>query len=385
MKQPINDHLLSLSWLFFLLFPNNNIFFVLVPIVYIILIDTKKRINELTFDYVVLFVILMITAFVININQDYLDFKSIARVAVLILIFISFGRLKGGKILAPYIIIAITFLVISQFISILNIPIINTIINRFYISSEGENLIDTFSTFGIDKYGSEYRLGGIYFNPNNYASYLELILAVLLCEIKQFKKIKLFFLILLIVFSIIATGSRTSFIVLLVMTLFFLYSSKILSQKKAILIIFSAILIGILIIININLSEFRAFKIGQGLGNSFGVKVEVLIKYINSNVPIPKLIFGSFSGAAIKKYTAINFFGTDFEIGNLIVYFGFFFLAAILIFYSLLFKKISPKYRVIFIILLWMFSNSILLSYRMAAVWMLVLGLYYQRSLKEKA
>ena len=385
MEKSFNNHLLSISWLFFLLFPNNNIFFVLVPIVYLLLFDNQKKIDKLTFNYILLIVMLMIVSFKLNINELYLNLKSVARVTVLILMFFSFGRLKGNKILAPYIIIAVLFLVTSQFSGILNFSKINSLIDRFYKGGEGDSVIDINSSFEMVYYGVQ-RLGGIYFNANNYAGYLELILAVLLCEIKQFSKVSLFILIPLIVFSLIATGSRTSLIVLIIMALFFLYSSKIISVKKVTIISFLTILTSTIIFFNDfrNFRNFRIFKVNEGLDNSFGVKIEILNTYLTSNPPIKKLLFGNFSGAAIRKYTGISFIGTDFEIGNLIVYFGFIFFSVVLLFYISLFKKILPKYRVVFTILLWMFSNSILLSFRMAAIWILVLGHYYHRSIKEK-
>jgi hypothetical protein len=126
-------------------------------------------------------------------------------------------------------------------------------------------------------------------------------------------------------------------------------------------------------------------KIDEGFGNSLGPKFNILLSYLESGPSIQKILFGNFSGEAIKKYVNVNFSGTDFEIGNLVLFFGFIFLISLLFFYRYLYLIMKPKYRIVFTVLLWMFSNSILLSYRMAAVWMLVLGLYYQKSISKSS
>jgi hypothetical protein len=353
MKNTIDNHLLSSAWLFFLIFPNNNIFFIAIPIIYLALLDKKKIIDKSTSQFLILLSTLLFISFLFNINETYLDLKSYARAIVLIWLIISFGRLKGSKILAPYIVIAILFLVVTQFSVILNFTALNSIIDRFYIQSEEENSVIN-STFIMQDYGLN-RLGGIYFNSNNYASYLELILVVLLCEIKQFNTKSLIVLISLFVFSIIATGSRTSLIVLIIITLFFLYSSKIISRKRAAQLTFLLLCaIGVLFLF-IDVGNFRAFKIEEGLNDSLGVKVNILKTYLYSDVPVQKILFGNFSGYGIIKYTDINYPGTDFEIGNLIVNYGFVFFISIILFYLLLYKKLLPKYRVVFLILFWVF------------------------------
>ncbi len=68
----------------------------------------------------------------------------------------------------------------------------------------------------------------------------------------------------------------------------------------------------------------------------------------------------NFTGDAMKNYLGNDFRGMDFEIGNLILYYGILFFITIFIFYLKIYKKMSPKYRVVFTILLWMFSSSLL-------------------------
>lgn len=379
MKDSINNHILSLAWLIFLIFPSNNAFFIFVPFAFIFLFDYKKKVNSEIFKYLILLTLIIVASFIVNINEFYVDNKSIFRSIVLIIMLLSYGRTRGYKILYPYIYIAIIVLFASQFSSALNISFINSIINSYYINEvEGNfevvSMID-FSQFGI------FRLGGIYINPNNYASFLGLVLTVILCEIKQFSRLGIIALFILIPLSLVATGSRTGLIVLVFTAIYYLYSSKVMSLKKAVFItiIFSAVVS--VFLFNSVTDHYRILKVDEGIDNSIGVKINLLIDYINSDPTIDKLLFGNFSGEALQSYIGIYFSGMDFEIGNLILYYGFLFLITIVFFYTKIFKKMLPKYRVVFIVLLWMFSNSLLLSFRMSALWILILGVYYQRSM----
>lgn len=363
-----------------LILPTNQFFYLFVPLSFIFLYDSKKTLHLSLFYVICITVLLMNISFLVNINEYYLSLKDISRALALIILFVTFGRLKGNVILASYIVVAIGFIVASQLLYAFNIPFVNSIINNYYLPSEDLQKIYEFS---MSSFG-QIRLGGIYGNSNNYAEYLELVLVVLIVERKQFQKKYMYILFGLITYSIIATGSRTSLIVLIAIILHFIY----INYRKSFtgLLLSFAILFTITLLISqfVDFLSLRAFRINEGVDDSLGIKFDLLIKYLIQDLPLSKILFGGFSGSAMLKYVNTTFPGTDFEIGNLIVYFGFTFFIIILLFYISIYKKYLPRYRFVFIILLWMFSNSILLSYRMSAVWMLVLGLYYYRSKTEK-
>jgi hypothetical protein len=330
-------------------------------------------------------VLLLLFSVLVNVNDPYLlkTPKDISRVAVLMLLLISFGRLKGYTILKPYIYIAIGYLVISQFVYILNITPLKPLYSMYIF--EDKTIEDATRNFTMLDYGGNIRLGGIYFNSNQYARYLELILLVLMCEIKQFKKKELIILFSIIIFSIFATGSRTSLIVLCVSILFYLNLAKLFSVKKSRII--SVLFVALLLFVYsfTGLSEMRAFKINEGMEDSFGIKFGLLTRYLSANPNIIKILFGNLTPDVMENYIGISSFkGMDWEIGNLFLCYGILFCVVLVVFYYTIFRRYLPKYRVIFTILLWMFSSSILCSYRMSALWILVLGLYYKRSLKEK-
>jgi hypothetical protein len=381
-----NDHFLSFIWLLFLILPNNQVFFIFVPIAFIVLFRFKNNFRLNVTLYWMILTLLLFLSVLFNINERYFDTKSASRVATLMIIFVSFGKLRGNHILSPYIYFAIGYLVISQFIYLINFTPLVSFFNNYY-PFEGDRYsktADFLQSYTMSDYGA-FRLGGIFHNSNQYARYLELILLVVFCEIRQFSKKNLIIMGSLIVFSILATGSRTAFIVLCITIIYYLYSAKQLSLSKVLSISIAGLGILVFIYLNTEYGEFRVFQIEEGMDDSIGVKFNLFTSYINADPTLIKLLFGNLSGNALgQAYFNNDAMGMDSEIGNLFLCYGILFFIALFIFYITIFKRYLSKYRVVFTILIWMISSSILFSYRMAPLWFLVLGLYYRRSLQEK-
>lgn len=380
MKVKYKNHLLSLVWLLLLILPTNQFFYLFVPVSILLLYDSKKTIRSSLLYLIIALILLMTISFIVNIEEFYVSTKDVLRVLALIVLFISFGRLKGNFILAPYIVIAILFIVASQILYALDIPFVNLVINNYYLPSEElqKNYEFSMSDFG------QIRLGGIYGNSNNYAGYIELVLVLLIIEKRQFKKIHFYVLVGLIIYSIIATGSRTSLIVLVAIIMHYIYIYNRKSFNSIGLSITVVLIITFIVSQYVDFYSLRVFRIDEGVNDSLGYKVDLLIKYLNQDLPTSRILFGSFSGSVMTKYSITTFPGTDFEIGNSILMFGFIFFITLFFFYLTIFKHLLPQYRILYTILLWMFSNSILFSYRMAAVWIMVLSLYYYRSSRVK-
>jgi len=380
-QQTIYNHMVSIIWLLFLILPNNQLFFIFVPTAYIVLFrfENKGKLEDKIF--VIGIVSLLIITLLMNVNMIgvSISIKDIIRLVILAFFFMTFIRLNGTTILKPYIYIAIVYLVFSQFVYILNVAPLKSLFS-IYSTEEHEILSYYNDLSSIGDYN--FRLGGIFINSNQYARYLELILLVLMCEIEQFNKKSLTILFSVIIFSLVAAGSRTSLIVFCLAVVFYLYSAKVFSPRKTKIIIIVFIALLLFAFLFTGLSEMRAFKISEGMNDSFGAKAGLLMTYLNTNPNIIKILFGNLSPDTVREIA--NTGSMDWEIGNILLYYGILFFMLLFVFYFYLFKSYRPKYRVVFTILLWMFSSSILSSYRMSALWMLVLGLYYRRSLVEK-
>lgn len=377
----IDNHFLSFVWLMLFIMPNNNIFYLFVPISFVILfnIRTKTNINSI----ITLVLLSLLITFLINIDKNYLRFKDYSRFVTLIIFVITFTKLRGSAILKPYIYFAVFFLVLSQFAFFLNISFLVDLINANYVSELSEYKIQSYENFQISEYGLN-RLGGIYFNSNQYAKFIEFILLALVFEKNQFNKNELIFLGSIIIFSIVATGSRTSFIVLISILLGYLYFNNKLNHKNVVLLItISFLLLGYLLVTT-NFSEFRMFKIQEGLDNSFGIKVQLFQRYL-SDVDSPlHLLFGNLSTQVLIQEYGFIVSSTDFDLGNVTISYGLVFYLLFFVFCFISYKRMLTKYRVFFIILLWMLSSTIINSYRAAPIFFLMIGLYYKRSMYEK-
>lgn len=378
------DHLLSIIWLFLLIIPNGMFLYIFAPLSFILLIDRNAISKSKSLTIIILLIsISFLISCIFAVNETFVAGRDYLRVVSLFLYFVIFTIMRGTRILKPYIIIAIALLFTSQLIFLFNIqPLMYLFFNIYPPTEEymSNGIIDSLLNVDIKSIES-YRLGGMFYNPNNFASFMELILITLLCETKQFKKSWLLIFIGIIAVSIILTGSRTALIVFAAIILAYLYLSKILSARK--IIIYSILFLVVLGLLDV--SSLRAFKINEGLEDSLGTKLGILNMYLSNTYGLGEILFGNLSGQVLVDKYKVSFSGTDFDLGNILVYYGAVFYVLLISLYVTLFRKYDSKYKVVFVLLLWMFSNSILLSYRMAPLWFLVLGLYYRRSISEKS
>ena len=372
------NHIISIVWVYFMIFPTTDLLNYSVPIILCLLYDRTSKISSI----ITPLFILLIPALILNIGQPYMDFKAIVRLVTFGIIFFTFASLKGNHILFPYILFAASYVLLSQ-ISISNgIPILAPFFDRVYQISD--KILETYQTELLTLSTTDIvagtRLGGIYINPNNCASYMTLLYATGLCEIKQLNnKIIKYVFVGIVLVSFIITGSRTSLICFAAISLFYLQSTG-LSVKRY------TILLAILVVIFAysSASSLRMFKISEGMDNSFEVKMILLGQYLERCDNIFFLIFGAGDIRVTEALYNIDSKGCDCDLGNVLIVFGALFYIAYLVFYYKIYKTISTEKRVILFVLLWSFSNSIMISYRMCPVWFISLGLLYKSALLEK-
>lgn len=358
---------MSIVWLLLLVLPNNTIFFMFVPLSFLLLCRSfllpPKQVG-----------LLCVLSLSISLATNLLDsdFKAFSRVISLMLFFYTFGNLKGNTILKPYIITAIAFMFITQFAYIIGFsPIINFIQTFYPYDSEasGRDMYTFYENATMNNFGS-IRLGGVFYNPNQFVRYMQMVLITMLCEIKQFKKNEIIILLPIFATSIIASGSRTSMIVTLLLILVYMYYNKLLTVGRVMPLITIGLFAGAYVLSTVDLSNFRMLKVDEGLDDSFAMKVQNITNYILSDLNFSQLLFGNLDW----------FHSMDFDIGNIPVYYGFSFALALITFFIVSYKSIGPKYRIIFVILLWMLSSSIICSYRMAPIFFIGLNLCYNKS-----
>lgn len=372
------NHFLSLTWVYIMIFPTGNIFNISIPILFLVLFNFKNKTNIM----MPLFVFLMVTL-ILNLVQPYMWFKGISRLITMGVIFLTFSSFKGSRIYYPYILFTLLYVIGSQISYMYNVSFLTSIFNQFYGVAERVSDIyqmDLGDVSMADVYAGR-RFGGIYINPNNCASFVSLIYALGLCELNydNASRRRIYIFIALVAFSFLLTGSRTSIIVFAIITLLYLRNKGVGVTKFVILVAVALALLSV-----VDIGGFRVFKVGEGLEDSFGVKMFLLVQYLHvCDNPI-HLLFGCGDITATHVLYHSHMEGTDFDLGNILITFGFFFYVLYIAFYFKLYKTLSKQDRIILVVLLWSFSNSILISFRMCPVWFISIGVLYRRALMHK-
>jgi len=370
------NHIVSAIWLYFMLFPTGTVFNVSILVLLLFIFDRNNRYNEIM---VPLFLLLIPTT-LLNLGQPYMDFKPLVRLLSFALIFLTFASYKGSRIYFPYIFFAVSYILLSQVSIILNLPFLGNFFDNTYGISEfakAKHSLDM-SNVEVSDVAIGTRLGGMYINPNNCASFLSVAYAIGLCEAERDSlKQKIFFylFVALTLISGLITGSRTGFVVLGVITLYYLYSRGYSIGKFIIL----GILV-FLVLLTKDLSEVRAFHLSEGVEGSVTYKMGLFIDYLARCENPVWWLFGAGDIRVTDMVFNSGMEGTDFDFGNIFVEFGILFYIMYILIGIRIFMMLEPQDRTIMFVLLWSFSNSILISYRMCPVFFIALGLLYKKA-----
>ena len=377
-----NNHLLNIILLLFFILPQNMFFYLFVPVSMLFLYDGRMQVVKGLNVWIHSIFFTLVISLLINILEPWYAQKGLIKAIQLVLLLYTFGRIKSFKIIKGYLIFLLTYLALFQFAYQLNIPFIGNIMNFIYPLSEDQvsnySFVQDMSFSDIGGYTS--RLGGIYYNPNICAFFLECLLLIFLQERNQFKTWEFIISIIVLLACILSTGSRTSFLVLVLIVVFNM------SNFNAKSILSVSLFVMAFLLINVYLSgDVRIFQVSEGMNDSFGAKVAILLNYLSQLDSLLKYLFGSFSTMSLPYLLGANAFaGTDFEIGDVIVSYGILGLICIIGFLAKLFFTIDKNYRVFYCILLWSFSNTIFMSYRASSVFLLILSIYYLRSNEDR-
>ncbi len=377
----LNNHIISITWVILLLFPVGNIFYMLVPTVFMLLYNYRHQKISMVNVCSWLLIFAIFLSLILNISEPYISTKTIQRNVTLIVLLFSFTNLKIGTILKPYIWFTLIYVVISQIAFLYNITPITRIYDSIYdiTGYYYEQFNMDISMINIENIGISLRLGGIFYNSNNCGEFISLIYALGLCESKQYKRVELILFCIIIFAAIFMTGSRTALLAYAAISSVYIYITK---RSLALPIILIAVT---LILLNFNtLFEFRIFKIQEGMDNSFGVKMDIIDNYLTQCNSSIDLLFGSGNTDVMSYNYGQKFLGTDCDLGDILVSYGLLFYIFYIPFYITIARSLKREYFVILLVLIWMFSNTIIFNYRMSAVWLLTLGVLYNNSLYSK-
>lgn len=373
--------LFSLSLLFGLLSPNSMVFYAiqgLLPLILFVFCINKKTFR---FNKYALFFLLIITgSFLYNtFNNAILDYKTVFRFFSFVFLFLLFPFAPSTPIPKWILYSGLSVIIISQLAFSFGIIPIVSFIDKFY-PYEGETL----------GYSSDYllggagnidfitnrRYGGIFRNPNQAVRYVTLLLIVFLIEAKQsnfFKKLPFFSLVLI---SVILSGSRTG----LILTALILFYDTYLYHKKenilrigivSVLILFSLVLL-VPLLLNFDL---RIFEISKGAETSLSQKFIYFDQFFSKLTSPINFLIGHFSSENLEKLYGMKWL--DSEWAELFYSFGLIGFISLFSFYKSLYDLNDRNIRFFLIILFWSVTSTILFSFKMSFLLMLLLSKYY--------
>ena len=366
--------------LFFLL-PQNIVLYALVPIGYLLMIDSGIKQNGRLHSYFTLVLLFIFLSFVFNILEPWIDIKSALRALELIIIFYCFGRQKVVEI-SKWTIVFLSFYIVGSQFSIF-FPKLDSLIDSIYPITEAEEILVLKGADADDIGSYSVRFGGFYRNPNTCAMFLNLLFALAIIERRKFGKFDFWIVLAVIFLGIILSGSRTAFVVLMAFFLIYLHSSN---RKIFVRIIPAIAVVGTVVyFVGDQLLDFRLFQVGSGLKDSMTEKASILFQYIERMPSFIILLFGCFTIQATKYIVGGSFGGTDNDLGNILVAYGIIFYFILIGFYMYLYRKLSKEYKILLALLLWSISGSLIFAYRVVAVLMLILSIYYRKSSELKS
>lgn len=376
------SHIIGICLLLGLLIPHTSPLLLLVnPIMVIGLFLTTQR-KRIYLEARGVLIIVLCISFLFNISS-IASVKSILAFANLCILFALFPFVGSRRIPIEYYCIGLGTILFSQIVYIFHIDPIIVFLERVYPISEidsnsYENMISSIEVNNA----TAYRLGGVFRNPNQCSRYITLTFSAFLIdsEWKRHRKVIVVFTFLSFL-SVLLTGSRTGFVVFIGIILIGLISDDHISTfvKNYIFIL----IIVATTIISASKLGFRGFNVAQGFENSANSKWSVLIDYLNQSNSIFHLLFGNFDISTFRPSLNIYMSKFDSEYGELIYTYGFIGLVSVLWFYLSTYRRVSRQSRIIFVVLLWMISSTILLSYRMSFLFMLVLSKCYSVNQKK--
>lgn len=306
--------------------------------------------------------------------------KSTLTAFSILLCLSAFPMVSGIKLKDVYIYLCFGVIFLSQVAYMLHLGVITSFINMVYPINWGEDFIaiaNENATF--DNY-LDYRLGGLYRNPNHCAKYVTFLMAVFVANNASEKKIREQVIFLaLCYFSVIMTGSRTGFLISSILIMMSLFRNQKTSGIMKTIVM--ALVAGLMIYNYMSGGGGRGAMIEEGFQGSADQKWLLLMDYLSHETSIIYYLFGHLDLQLFNPSYDVGF-SFDAEYGYIIYCFGFVGLFAFIYYLYKIYKHLDKTKRVFFVAVLWMITSSIFFAYRAVFVYMLLLSTIYRQKPK---
>ena len=376
----IRRHVLGICMLLALFLPHIVTPLLLVnPIMCLYLFFTEKRISRpLSIKLLrILFCAIIVISTALSINNGLHSSNKYILMAVnLVLLMICFPFIGRQAIPKVYYYISIIFIIGSQIVYLIGYEPLELLYEYLYpVTGENDTRVFNYMKENIT-FGRvfNFRLGGLFHNPNQASRFITTLVAMFLVDYSKEKFATVFRFLILAFLSILLTGSRTGFVVIFLLTGYYLYKLETISkQLKAGLYIFLLFIFMPIFLIAAS-ESIRGLDVSEGMNDSFAYKIEVFVDYLRQPNSFRQLLIGHADPETFRPSSSTTIDILDSEYGNMVYSYGFLGLIVILAFYFVCWKYTSKQGRIYYFILLWLITSSILFSYRMCFLFMFFLS-----------
>lgn len=304
--------------------------------------------------------------------------KAIISNLTLILYFYTFPMVGRVKIQEIYFYLILVVVVLSQLAYVLGIPLLVDFLNTYYPFSEDNVYYSHLQNTITRENYMNFRLGGLYRNPNQCSRSLTFLLAAYLALNKDKTIRRMLPFVVICFYGVLLTGSRTGFIIASLLFVTHLFFDKKVNEKVRYLIVF--ILIAIFVYLVSGGASIRSLEI-VNTGSS-DAKFNTFSYYLSMENSLIKILFGYLESTRFDSVFGImDYFDSDY--GYLIFQYGFVGFSAIILYYYTVFKRVDKRSRVFFILMLWMLTSTIVTSYRAVFIFTLLLSIVYGNRKQE--
>ena len=337
--------------------------------------------NRGTYKYKWIVLAPLLLTLLINLPQGVTS-KSLLGCITILLYFYCFPFVGKIHVSNVYFYIILITVFLTQLAYLLNIPFLVNFLDTYYPISDSDaayyqHVQSTITSENI----TNFRLGGLYRNPNQCSRALTFLMATFL--VLNYKKniLRLLPFIIISIYGVILTGSRTGFVVASLVVMFYVFFNKNLSAVWRFGVVLTAI-VGFLFLIRVGSDTFRGLDVTDT--GSSDKKAKTFEHYLSSETSVPKILFGYLDSDRFESAAGVmNYFDADY--GYMIFQFGFMGFFAILLYFFSIFLRMDKMGRVFFVLLLWMITSTIVTSYRALFIFMLLLSMVYNNNKIEKS
>ena len=353
------------------LLPHTNVVFLLAnPLLCLLFLCFSNKRKSIV--YSLYFVIPVFVSLLINI-QD-IQLKSFLSISSILLFFLSFPFVGRIRVKNTFLYFCLFVIILSQLVYLIGIPFLINIFDTVYPLSDNSTGLITESTRENASWETmmDYRLGGIYHNPNICAEFVSFLLTFYLLNNRNHSGKSIYVFSALAFCSVLLTGSRTGFVVSFMVLAIYYFKNKKNSAPSGIIGALSLLLL----IVYVSSTNIRSLNMERGMEGSANLKLITFLYYLTNEDSIFRLFIGYVDPKTFKGgYYTMNQFDSDY--GYIIYCYGFIGFIGLLLFFWKIWGKVDKNCMIFFILLLWMFTATIITSYRALFAYMLLLSVIY--------